>query len=603
MKKLLVLLLTAAFLMSAMVGCEAAPAAPAPEAPAAEAPAAEAPAAEPAAEQPLKVYRTYMTADCPTLNGHDSVDGKLQTPHDYCSAPLYRMIAAEDGISYTYMADIAEEWPIQIDDHNWQIKLDPRAHWANGDPINADTIIYSFKMALDPILANQMSDYPASISVTIVNARDYTLQGTANTVAWEDVGIKKIDDYTIQITTEGVNTQDQVMNHFTDRSCFPVYEPYYEAGMNESRTETTYGRTKDEWMSCGPYILDTWDQDTLHVYVKNPDYWHADMFHYDRVEVRIIPTMNARVELWEKGELDYLSPDSKTIESYIDDPRLAQNIGVTVTHIDINDKNTDCPILAQLAFRKAIYHAVDRVTCARLAGYQIPAGFYINMVAGMYGKSGVKYRETPQGKSVTDLIESWGPNGYNPELAKQYFDEAYTAAGCEGVVNIRMMYEDDYNDFAACTEFLQQELPRIFGEDKISIEAVPVSGGSTAYKKLVGLNGWDLSWNDWGAGSSRTNPHTSLRYFITDYSSRPNSYTDEEFDAQYAVCDSEEVKADYERLMDETAKLETIYLDKVIQVPVFQTLAYDMFSDRIVLPVKEYVPGFGWGALFGDIAE
>ena len=32
MKKLLVLLLTAAFLMSAMVGCEAAPAAPAPEA-------------------------------------------------------------------------------------------------------------------------------------------------------------------------------------------------------------------------------------------------------------------------------------------------------------------------------------------------------------------------------------------------------------------------------------------------------------------------------------------------------------------------------------------------------------------------------------------
>ena len=205
MKKLIVLLLTAAFLMTAVFGCEST--APAAEAPAAEAPAAEAPAAEaPAEEKALKVYRTYMTGDCPTLNGHDSVDGRLQTPHDYCSAPLYRMIAAEDGISYTYMADIAEEWPIQIDEHNWQIKIDPRAHWANGDPINADTIIYSFKMALDPILANQMSDYPASISVTIVNARAYTLQGTENTVAWEDVGIKKIDDYTIQITTEGENT-------------------------------------------------------------------------------------------------------------------------------------------------------------------------------------------------------------------------------------------------------------------------------------------------------------------------------------------------------------------------------------------------------------
>ena len=29
-----------------------------------------------------KVYRTYLTTDCPILNGHDSVETQLQTPHN-----------------------------------------------------------------------------------------------------------------------------------------------------------------------------------------------------------------------------------------------------------------------------------------------------------------------------------------------------------------------------------------------------------------------------------------------------------------------------------------------------------------------------------------
>ncbi len=605
MKKLVALLLAAIMVMVAMVGCESA--APAAEAPAAEAPAAEAPAAEaPAAEAPAaeKVFRTYITKDVPTLNSHDSVEGGLQTPYDYCSAPLYRKIPGEDGKSYTFLADCAAEWPIQIDETTWQIKIDPAAHWMNGEPINADTFMYSFRMNLDPIMANQMSDYLAQLSIKILNAKDYSMQGTAGTLTWEDVGIKKIDDYTIEIKTDGEFTQAQVMTHFTDRSTFPMYEPWYEAGMNETRTETNYGIDKDHFMSCGPYILDTWDMESLHVYVKNPDYWHADLFKYDRVEVRIIPTINARVELWEKGELDYLALDSTILETYIDDPRVSQAYNIYVDHIDINDKNTDTPILGQLAFRKAIYHAIDRVTLAKLAGYYLPAGFYVNMLAGMEGDdSHTPYRETPQGKSVTDLIESWGPNGYNEELAKQYFDEAYAAAGCEGVVKIRIMYEDNYTNFAKCTEYLQQDLPRIFGADKIEIEAVPVSGGSTAYKKLVGLNGWDLSWNDWGSRTCYTDPSSVFRFFVSSYASRPNSYTDEEFDAQYDVCRSNEVLADYQRHLDELAKLETIYLDKVIQVPIFQEVSFDMFADRIELPLTVYIPGFGWGDKFADIAE
>ena len=101
-----------------------------------------------------KVYRTYMTTDCPILNGHDSVETQLQTPHNYCSSPLYRAVPTEDGKGFTCIGDLAEVLPVQIDEHIREIPIRRNAAWHNGDPINADTFMYSFRMQLDPILAN-----------------------------------------------------------------------------------------------------------------------------------------------------------------------------------------------------------------------------------------------------------------------------------------------------------------------------------------------------------------------------------------------------------------------------------------------------------------
>ena len=63
------------------------------------------------------------------------------------------------------------------------------------------------------------------------------------------------------------------------------------------------------------------------------------------------------------------------------------------------------------------------------------------------------------------------------------------------------------------------------------------------------------------------------------------------------------MKSDYGRLLDETKKLEEIYLEKVIHIPVVQETYYEMFADRLSIPVETYLPGFGWGLPFGDIEE
>ena len=554
-----------------------------------------------------KVYRTYLTTDCPTLYGGNTVQSQVNTPTEYCSAYLYRAYPDENGTNYHYIPDIAAELPIQIDDHNWQIKIREEAHWANGDPINADTFMYTYKMLLDPILVNQMADFFSDQEITIVNAKAYSLQGEAQPgdeayVAWEDVGIKKIDDYTIQITTEGVNTQKSVCAHFNTRANVPVYEPLYEACMNEDRTQTTYGATLDQWMSCGPYIFDTWTFDSVQIYKKNTDYWMADLYNYDTVEVYVLPEMNARVQMFEKGELDDLTPNASVIETYIDDPRLVEYSSLTVYHIDVNAQNPNNPLVGSNNYRKALYFAMDRQTIAEdLFGYMEPAGWYVSGQAGMFSESGLTYRESEQGKAVVDMVNSWGEYGYNPDMAYDYMKAAFEECGLSesDTVTLRIAYDPSEANWNATAQYLVEQFDVIF-KGLVKLEIDNYSGISTTeYKKSH--DDWDLSPNDWTRQAARTYPYQCFYYYLTSYSSHPNNFFDDEFEAQFAVCES--VKDDYEAVLNETQKLEMIYLDKVVHIPVVQEVQFTLFSERLQLPVTTYVPGFGWGNIYGDIVE
>ncbi len=551
-----------------------------------------------------KVFYTYLTQDCPTLNGQNSVQSSVNTPATYCQSTLYRAIPNEDGKNFHYIGEIAAELPEKINETTWRIPLRHEACWANGEPINADTMIYSFKMGLDPVLTNQMADFISDQDITIVNAKEYSKQTSEAPVAWEDVGIRKIDDYTIEIETVGEVSQTNICSHFTTRAVTPVYEPLYEAGMNAEHTLTTYGSSAEEWMSCGPYKLESWVRDSVQVYVRNENYWMPELFNYDKVEVRIIPEMNARVELWEKGGLDYFAPDTTTIEMYIDDPRTVEYSSATVYHIDVNCKNPSNPLCENLNYRKALYHAMNREVIAEdIFGYQQASGTYVNGQAGMFSESGLTYRESEQGKAVTEMVNSWGPAGYNPDLAREYLAKAYEECGIseDTVINLIIAFDPSESNWKATAEYLMQEFPVIF-DGKIQLTAKTYSGISTTeFKK--GNDEWDLSPNDWTRGASRTYPYTCFYYYLSTYGSHPNNYFDDEFEAQYAICDSEEVKSDYNRMLDETKKLEEIYLEKVIHIPLVQEVYHEMFSDRLILPVETYLPGFGWGMPFADIAE
>ncbi|MDR1193384.1 MAG: ABC transporter substrate-binding protein, partial [Peptococcaceae bacterium] len=567
-------------------------------------------ATTPAVPEP-KVFRFYNTIELPSLNTHDVVETHIDDIMQYLAGRLYRRYPDADGRGFTWGPDLADGMPEQIDDYTWRIKVRKDATWSNGEAIDANSFMYSFKMLLDPIMANRNADGVAVSAITIVNAQEYARQAGEGqpAVDWEDVGIKQIDDYTIEITTRDPNTVDNVCDGMSTRGAFPVNEGYYEAGMNAERTDTSYANDAASFIGSGPYTLTSWEYGSKYVLAKRPDHWLADKFHYDSVEWYMIPEANAQIELWEKGELEYLRPLTDTIGTYIDDPRMHQYDTLYVYHVDLNGKNPSNPLSGILEYRKALYHAINRKTLGwDVFGYMKGSGTYVNGQAGILSPDGLTYRESTQGQAVTQMVESWGPDadnpGYNPELAREYLAKAYEIAGLPDDAVVTVIFAHDEEDYNRATgEYLQEEFNKIF-EGKIKLDLVLHAGMSGTDFKKTGDDKWDLAPNEWQRTGARYFPYQVFFYYTErHYPTGPNNYYVEAFEDQYDIADASDLKADYGKMLDETKKLEEMYLDYVIHIPLVQDIRYELFSDKVKLPMEIWMPGINWGEQYGDIVQ
>ena len=597
--------------------------------------------ADPGTTEPAKtekVYGDYLSKDVALMNAHDEPDSTIQTCYNFIGATLYRDVPDEDGLGYHYVGDLAADMPVLVSTQEeapytkytaeeqtdgttkmvateatgtlttWQIKIRDDATWHNGEKLDAEDIMYSWKMLLDPVMLNQCANFMYEQSITVLNAEKY-YRGECE---WEDVGIKMLDGNMIEITCVGTPDVNTFCSHFLNRAIFVVYEPFYEAGMNADRTATTYGDTIDTFMSAGPYYLDTWEQGNRHIYKKNADHWLSDWFNYDTVDMYIIEEKQAQLQMFESGKIASVTPDADSIEDYIEDVRLVQYSSNLIYHLDVNDgstptKNENNPIADTLAWRKAMYHAIDReLIASRFFGYKEPAGWYVSGQAGLASESGITFRESEWGQKIEALVASWSAEGhttgYNPELARQYLQEALAEKGLPADTKIECIFllKETSKSAGSMAEWLDSQFDEIFqGQVDMIIKVFPGAMSTTDAKKDFA---WDLNFQDWSRSLSRTYPNQAFYYLTSGYGSHPNVYTSARFDEQFDLTKTLQ-DGDYEELLKATYDLEMIYLEEMINIPIVQNVNYTLFQENIILPVKTYIPGFGWGSMYGDIAE
>ena len=637
--RLFALLLALAMVVSLFAGCAKDDPAPTPDTPAPTPGTTTPTPSEPTPAEPVakeKVYRTYMSSDNAMLNAHDDTETYVETPLKWCSSALWRTVPNEVGNNFDYIPDLATDLPklIKTEENvtytkfvaepqdngtsiykpvddvatmtTWEFSIRDEAVWHTGEQLTAEDMIYSWQMLIDPVLSNKMSNFLYNNAITILNGEKY-FRGECE---WDEVGIKLLEDgKTIQITCVGTPDERTFCSHFISRVAYPVYKEYYEAGMNDDRSETTYGDVLEHWNGCGPYYFVEWQEDNKHVYKKNPDHWLADLFHYDTVEVYIIKENNAAVQMFEAGKLDELTPDANTIENYLEDPRLVSYPSIYVRYLEVNDgsKPTKNPVADTMAWRKAVYHSIDRETIAKeFFGHMEPAGWYVNGEAGLLSPDGLTFRESEWGQKIEQMVADWSAEGhttgYNPELARKYLQEAYAEKGLapDTKITATFLYDSETPAWQKTAEWLDTQYDEIFeGLVDLTLTVYPAEMSTSAAKDTFE---WDINNNNWGRGMSRTYPYECFYYFTSGYASHPNCYLSERLDAQFDYCRSIQNEP-YETILEETYKAEMIYLEEVVHCPVVQVVNYTLFSDRLDVPVQTYIPSFGWGTMYGDIVE
>ena len=543
-----------------------------------------------------KIFNDYMTSDVDTLNSHIytlSVSSDIISPSTLL---LYRRYPTEDGKSSEYVPELAESKPEQLDEEGkvWQIKIRENAKWENGDPITVDDVIYSFKMCLDPLMVNSRASQLASDYITITKATEYSLQGTENKVSWDEVGIKRNGDYLLGLELDAPVTEADVRSQFHYVWTNLVHKPTYEAGMNADRTKTSYGSTKDTYMSCGAYILTDWVPGSVFKMKRNPDYVLSDMIKLDEYVYKVVADRNTALELYLNGEMDEVTLSPEAIEQYVDDPNIKTGPAKAIQVISINHGNTNNNgILGNVNFRKALFYAVDRQSIAKMTN-GIPANYLVpSKCLGLDGKT---YREMSEAQEY--LADNFG---YDPKLAKEYYDKAMAECGISNLT-LTLQYNETSANNKAASEFLHKTFPEIFGDSfTLELMAAP-SGVLNSYIKgwkNGDPNSYELQWRSWNTSTEA--PWNGLKVYTSMYSNKNEPYYNDEVDALWEKANYDlEAKKDSAYRLELAREIEQIILDEVAACPVYEAPNYYLINPKVILPSDEYIPGYGFGFTISD---
>jgi ABC-type oligopeptide transport system substrate-binding subunit len=403
-------------------------------------------------------YRIAISGNPTTWNQWLSDDGTTSDIMDEYLGNLFVYEFNEDKSGYVLAPSMAAENPTPVDSRMlpsgkevsnvWQIKIKDGLEWKFNDTtdtsmvtdykIDANDFYETYKIALTEQWFRAISGGGDFVTgKPILNAQEF-VDGTAE---WEDVGIKLIDDNTIELHFVEEQSQWNVKYSFADTTMMPIHTELYEALGDEYGTnENTIGYT-------GVYFVEYYENDKIIRYTKNELYPDADKYFYTGKTFNVIADSEMRFQEFLAGKLDAASLPSAHYEDYKSHPGLKRVPGTTTFRLMINGLgNTEAqaeqfpdsewvpePILSNVDFKMGIFHAIDRKKLAEEVMKTSQTQMYLFTDAYVVeAEAGIPYRATPQGLTVgADLSPS--TFGYNLDAAKAYYEQALDTLVAEGV--------------------------------------------------------------------------------------------------------------------------------------------------------------------------
>ena len=296
------------------------------------------------------IYRTLYAGEVTTLNY--LITG--QTNELSIAANVVDCLVEYDSYGKVEPA-LAESWESNDDATVWTFKIRQGVNWVDKDgnvvaPVTAHDWVSSAHYACD---ANNASDTFYTMRGVIAGASEYynytayqmalpnAVDGTdeaGNAVKFitnedgeqeileeapeataEDIGVKAIDDYTLQFTLASPRP------YFLSMVSFGPYMPVN--GDFLAKCGDKFGTDNENLLYCGAFVLSTFEPQQQRVLTKNQSYWDKDNVFLDAIQ----QTYNAEassiaVTMYQSGEVDQATISSNLLSAMMQDPATASLI-------------------------------------------------------------------------------------------------------------------------------------------------------------------------------------------------------------------------------------------------------------------------------------
>ncbi|MBQ4075316.1 MAG: peptide ABC transporter substrate-binding protein [Clostridia bacterium] len=454
---------------------------------------------------------------------------------------------------------LALSWENTNNGLTWTFKLRQDATWVNGKgEVVANVTANDFVAAAKYILDAKNASSTANILYGVIEGAKAYYDGTAipeegaepaPVMPWDTVGIKALDEYTLEYTLS--KPVPYFLSMVTYVNFMPVYEPF----LNEKGADFGIATDNESLLYCGAYYLSEFKPQQIRVMSKNPANWDKDNVHIDRLVAKynkeastVSPTM------YLNGEIDSASLSTELTADWLMDEKKAGMIHparVTTNYysyfytfnfdpqfdamhepenwkVAVNNEN----------FRLSIVNAFNRIKAKTLIDADNPETLLYNTITPptFSEVNGVDYINIGE----LAAISSKDVDTLNVSAALQYKEAAVKEleGKAKFPVKVLLLYNPNSSagNSAEEAQIVEQQLEGVLGADYVDV--VIESGPATSYltARRTGMYGMmNCNW-----GPDYADPETYTDPFAKDskYSFIFKSTDTESIDEYYALVEA-----------------------------------------------------------------
>ena len=302
---------------------------------------------------------------------------------------------------------LAQSYIVSDDGTVYTFTLKDHLKWSDGSPLTAYDFEYTYKRILDPATASATAYELYCIKNGYACA---TNAGGNSEVSVDDVGVKALDNRTLQITLEAPTPW------FLSLLASSAYVPVCKAIVEQ------YG---DSWIKSpstyicnGPFMPKAFYPEERYEFIKNPNYYASDEVKLEELHFVFLNASETALLAYENNEIDVLADvntDAEIAYKGTDQLYSSNKIGMRFYHM-----NCTSEALSDIRVRQALVLSIDRKVLVEnvlqssykpLYGY-IPHGFpdILDPTKTWREANGNTFTENVE-EAQTLLAEAGYPNG------------------------------------------------------------------------------------------------------------------------------------------------------------------------------------------------